>query len=204
MIKMTAIAPTKRPPISMTGIYRSSAARMSNARPDSVRSIIRFRSSATSLSIGLGADAGSGPDCISLHGVDSSFPCCPMIRPLRTRMAVVNRKLGASRLRLLELHPEKFGDKLLRPRSVGDWVRALRRNRSRSEAPKGSSRDLGLHGCEACPAQAAYAPRRDRRRSGVREGDVLVAPLCDAGEVRLGRFRCLSIPRGCRLSRRNL
>src|SRR5438552_15307247 len=119
-------------------------------------------------------------------GSTRAFHACPTIRPLRTRMARVNRKLGASRLRLLELHPEKFGDKLLRPRSVGDWVRALRRNRSRSEAPKGSSRALGLHGCEECPAPAAHAARRDRRRSGVREGDVLVAPLCDVGEVRLG------------------
>ena len=137
MIKMTAIAPTKRPPISMTGIHRSSAARMSNARPDSVRSIIRFRSSATSLSIGLGADAGSGPDCISLHGIDSTFPCVSDDSSTAGRgWLAVNRKLGASRLRLLELHPEKFGDKLLRPRSVGDWVRALRRNRSRSEGSK--------------------------------------------------------------------
>src|SRR5947199_9882668 len=114
MIKMTAIAPTKRPPISMTGIHRSSAARMSNARPDSVRSIIRFRTSATSLSIGLGADAGSGTDCIALHGIDSTFPCASHDSSTAGRGRLpVNRKLGASMLRLLELHPDEFSEQLL-------------------------------------------------------------------------------------------
>src|SRR5205823_13985491 len=69
-------------------------------------------------------------------GSTRAFHPCPIIRPLRHGWLAVNRKLGASRLRLFELHPEKFGDNLLRPRSVGDWVRALRRNRSRSEGSK--------------------------------------------------------------------
>src|SRR5207249_9067680 len=88
-----------------TGIHRSSAARMSNARPDSVRSIIRFRSSATSLSIGLGADAGSGPDCISLHGIDSSFPSVSDYSSTATRMARGEQKTWRFKVTFIRTPP---------------------------------------------------------------------------------------------------